>query len=100
MKFDFKELWYAFRVGHSTYLAYFFGFSNFVLIIYNFFISSVVEVPFWIFALLLIGLYPPFSAAIGKLHIKKQLKTDTRIHLKIVMDELKIIRREIKELKN
>ena len=96
---NFKELWYAFRVGHSTYLAYFFGFSNFTLIIYNFFISSIVEIPFWVFVVLMIGVYLPLSSGVGSLHIKKQLKTDTTIHLKIVMDELKEVKQILKELK-
>jgi hypothetical protein len=84
-----KRNWYEFRVGHSHYLAYFLGVSNFLLLFYNFLITSIIDIPFWLFVVFSVFSYIPLATLIGKIHIKKQMKTETSITMKVVVDEIR-----------
>ena len=80
----FKRRWFDFRMGHGTYLTFLLGFTNFLLIVYNF---LILQIPFLnslfptIFYFSTIGLlvYVPLATYIGYLHNRKQLATDVTI---------------------
>ena len=99
-----KRNWYEFRIGHSHYLVYVLGVSNFLLLFFNFLISSIINIPFWAFVILSIITYIPLATLIGKLHIKKQMKTETSITMKVVVDGMNLrfdkLEKLIKEGKN
>lgn len=68
-----------FRYGHSTYLVFLMGFSNFILIAYNFVPQIKSAVGLVEFTLLFVLLYIPTAVLIGHWHIRSQLPTETAV---------------------
>ena len=80
----FRERWWEFRTGHSTYLIFMLTFVNFVLISYRLLIEKVPIfqkfVPeLWIFAVLFLAIYIPTAILIGYWHRRTQLKVENTI---------------------
>ena len=63
--------WWYFRRGHSTYLAFFLSFANFIVIQYNLYISKVLDIPFHIFALVFPVVYVSLAVFIGWIDRRK-----------------------------
>lgn len=57
--------WWYFRRGHSTYLAFFLSFANFIVIQYQLYLSKVLDLPFHLFAILFPIIYVPLAVFIG-----------------------------------
>ena len=112
----FRERWWEFRTGHSTYLIFMLTFVNFVLISYRLLIEKVPIfqkfVPeLWIFAVLFLAIYIPTAILIGYWHRRTQLSTENTIkrledpllaHIcRIILDTRigKSSKKEINELK-
>ncbi len=67
--------WWEFRVGYTTYLAFTFNFSNFILILYGL-TDWFKDIPLHIFGILLFCAIMPFATLIGYKHNRIQLKTE------------------------
>ncbi len=74
-----KCSWLDLRVGHSTYLAFVLGFSNFLLIGYYFLIEKYLEIHLWQFIILFALIYFPFAILLGRWHRKEQVPTDVKL---------------------
>jgi hypothetical protein len=100
--------WFDFRMGHSTYFAFFLSFTNFLLITYNFLVSDIQFLKdifpnmayFVVFSALA---YIPLATIVGHWHKKKQLATDITVQAyknpfyKMILDRLDRIEEEIKK---
>lgn len=71
--------WYEFRTGYQTYIVFLFGFSNFMLILYNFTPVFKDTLPLEIFAVIIFGVIVPVGVAIGYFHNKRQVPTESKI---------------------
>ncbi len=63
-----RRRWIEFCMGHTHYLYFLFGFSNFVLIAYNFGLDAIgagrpIGLP--VFAVLVIAVYAPAAVLVG-----------------------------------
>lgn len=77
-----KRHWSSLRIGHSTYLAFMLSVTNFILIGYTFFVSRVLPLEIWQFAIIFIGCYIPLAIFVGRWHRRSQLATEQ----KLIMD--------------
>lgn len=82
----FRQRWWEFRTGHSTYLIFLLTFVNFVLIAYRLLIEKVsffqeIFPDLWIFAIIFLAVYIPASIIIGYWHRRTQLKIENTIHM-------------------
>lgn len=73
-----KRRWLDFRNGHSTYLVFMMGFSNFILIAYNFIPSVKNSLDLIGFGIIFISLYIPLAIIVGRLHLQTQVPTEIR----------------------
>lgn len=74
-----RRRWMDFRFGHSTYLVFLMGFSNFILIAYNFVPQIKTALGLVEFTLLFVLLYIPTAILVGHWHIRNQLPTETAV---------------------
>lgn len=75
----FGRRWYEFRQGYQTYMVFLFGFSNFILILYNFVpqFKDIIDLPYFI--VLTFVIIVPVGVLIGHFHNKTQVPTESRI---------------------
>ena len=106
-----KNRWLEFRFGHSIYMSFLMGLSNFILLFFNFLImqSALANTIFgnlMIFASVFMMLYIPVGTLTGRWHKKSQYKTDQKTLLESnpplqkILDNQEKIRKDIKLLKN
>ena len=69
--------WFEMRTGYATYLAFGFGFGNFVLILHGL-TGWFRDYPLHWFAVALIAVIIPAAILIGHRHNRTQLKTERR----------------------
>jgi len=87
MKMDWvRRRWFDFRQGHSVYLIFALTFANFVLIFHRLLIERVeflneIFSDLWLFAIVFVLIYIPFSIIIGAWHRKTQLKIEAEVTL-------------------
>lgn len=74
-----RRRWMDFRYGHSVYLVFLMGFSNFILLAYNFAPTIKTSIGIMEFSILFLLLYIPSAVLIGHWHIKHQLPAETAI---------------------
>lgn len=73
-----KRLWYYFRIGHGTYLAFSLQMINTILLVYNFALKEFIP-DIYMMSILLFAVYVPIAVLIGKYHINNQFKTEFTI---------------------
>lgn len=82
----FRERWFDFRQGHSVYLNFIPNFANFILISYNFIVVTysidLFKDNIIFYAVVLVSLYVPLAAIVGRNHNEKQLETDMEAQAK------------------
>lgn len=71
--------WMEFTLGHSRYLYFLMGFSNFILIAYNFIPFLKELLPLYYFVLLFLFTYVPIAIFIGYMHKKSQFRLENKI---------------------
>jgi len=76
-----SKIWWAGRMGHSSYLMLALQLVNFLLITYNFLIegNKVFEAfvtDLWVFGIIIIIFHIPISILIGKWHTDTQLSVE------------------------
>ena len=81
-----RRRWFDFRQGHSVYLIFALTFANFVLIFHRLLIERVeflneIFSDLWLFAIVFVLIYIPFSIIIGAWHRKTQLKIEAEVTL-------------------
>ena len=69
--------WFEFRTGYGTYIAFVFGFSNFILILYGL-TDFFKHVPLHLFGIALFSTLLPLAIIIGYGHNRIQQKTESR----------------------
>jgi len=74
-----RKRWMEFRTGYSMYLVFLFGFSNFLLILYNFVLEISEIIDFLPFLILVIFIIIPISVLAGQIHNKKQLPIEAKV---------------------
>ena len=80
----FRKIFWASRMGHSTYLMFFLAFGNFILITYSYLLEGN---PFfekyisdlWMFSIVFVILYIPLSILIGRWHTNTQISVEMTI---------------------
>lgn len=77
----FGRRWFEFRTGYQTYMVFLFGFSNFILILYNFVpqFKDVLELHY--FAVITFLIIIPLGILIGHSHNKSQMPTESKIQV-------------------
>lgn len=79
----YKRRWFEFRNGYSFYLVFLFGFSNFILILYNLGLEHYPAlkdmIPFQYFVPLMFVIVVPLSVMLGHIHHVKQLPTESKV---------------------
>lgn len=71
--------WYEFRMGYQTYMVFLFGFSNFILILYNFAPQFKEMMPIHYFVVISFVIIVPIAITIGRYHNKSQVPTESKI---------------------
>ena len=79
-----RKMFWASRIGHSTYLMFVLAFGNFILITYSYLLEGN---PFfekylsdlWMFSVVFIVLYIPVSILIGRWHTNTQISVEMTI---------------------
>ena len=69
--------WFEMRVGYGTYMAFTFGFANFVLLLHGL-TDLFKDYPLHWFGIALVAIIVPASILIGHRHNRTQQKTETR----------------------
>lgn len=78
----FSTRWFEFRHGYTTYMTFLFGFSNFILILYNF-VPEVKEfIALHYFAIIVFGVIVPVAVIIGRWHHRRHLPTESKVAAK------------------
>ena len=74
--------WFEFRHGYTTYMTFLFGFSNFILILYNFVpqVKQIIDLHF--FAIIIFSVIVPTAVFVGRWHHRKHLPTESRVAAK------------------
>ena len=104
----FRRRWYEFRLGHTTYLSFLLGLTNFLLLSYNFLIaqipvlkdlfSSILQ-----FMVVCTIIYVPLAVYIGHWHKCTQLPTDLGVageknpYYTLILEKLEKIEKELHE---
>ena len=88
--------WFEMRVGYGTYLAFTFGFANFILILHGL-TDLFKDYPLHWFAVALVLVIVPASILIGHRHNRTQQKTEARTltHLNPYIDRIMPGSREV-----
>ena len=88
--------WFEMRVGYGTYLAFTFGFANFILILHGL-TDLFKDYPLHWFAIALVLLIVPIAILIGHRHNRTQQKTEARTltHLNPYVDRIVPNSREV-----
>ena len=79
-----RKIWWASRIGHSTYLMFLLAFSNFIIITYSYllegnaFFEKYVS-DLWVFSIIFVVLYIPASILIGRWHTNTQISVEMTI---------------------
>lgn len=69
--------WFEMRVGYGTYMAFTFGFANFILLLHG--LTDLFEdYPLHWFGIAMLLVIVPVSIAVGHRHNRTQQKTETR----------------------
>ena len=69
--------WFEMRVGYGTYMAFTFGFANFILLLHGL-TDWFKDYPLHWFGIAMIAIIIPASVLIGHRHNRTQQKTETR----------------------
>ena len=69
--------WFEMRVGYGTYMAFTFGFANFILLLHGL-TDWFKDYPLHWFGIVMIAIIIPASVLIGHRHNRTQQKTETR----------------------
>ena len=69
--------WFEMRVGYGTYMAFTFGFANFILLLHGL-TDLFKDYPLHWFGIALVAVIVPASILIGHRHNRTQQKTETR----------------------
>ena len=69
--------WFEMRIGYSTYMAFTFGFANFILLLHGL-TDWFKDYPLHWFGIAMILVIIPVSVAVGHRHNRTQQKTETR----------------------
>ena len=70
--------WWEFRTGYITYMAFMFGFANFLLILYGL-TDFFKDIPFIWFTLMMILVILPVATVIGYKHNKLQIRVEQKV---------------------
>ena len=78
----FKQIWFEFRMGHTTYLVLFLSFGTFATVQYKLLFQNISFINELIpnmvtFILVFIMIYLPVSILIGHLHLRKQVPIES-----------------------
>ncbi len=81
--------WFEMRVGYGTYMAFMFGFANFILLLHGL-TDWFKDYPLHWFVLATLSVIVPVSVLVGHRHNRTQQKTETRrlTHLNPYIDLL------------
>lgn len=71
--------WLEFRHGYQTYMTFLFGFSNFILILYNFVPQFKEFISLHYFAIIVFAVIVPVAIIIGRWHHRKHLPTEAKV---------------------
>ncbi len=71
--------WMEFTLGHNRYLYFLMGFSNFILIAYNFVPTLKELLDLYQFILVFIFTYIPLAILVGHWHKKNQFRLENKI---------------------
>lgn len=76
-----RRRWLDFRNGHSTYLVFIMGFTQFVVLTYQLVIKDVSTIKsifpnMWEYGIIFVIGYIPFAMLIGHWHLKRQYPVD------------------------
>ena len=82
-----QRRWSDFRQGHGTYFAYFLGFTNFSILVYEFVLKNIplamLLFPSLLhFLALFIACYLPLASLVGWLHRRYQMPIDISLSMK------------------
>ena len=69
--------WFEMRIGYSTYMAFTFGFANFILLLHGL-TDWFKDYPLHWFGIAMLLVIIPVSVAVGHRHNRTQQKTETR----------------------
>ena len=69
--------WFEMRVGYGTYMAFMFGFANFILLLHGL-TDWFKDYPLHWFGIAMVAVIVPVSIVIGHRHNRTQQKTETR----------------------
>lgn len=69
--------WFEMRVGYTTYMAFTFGFANFILLLHGL-TDWFRDYPLHLFGIFMLAVIIPASILIGHRHNRTQQKTETR----------------------
>ena len=69
--------WFEMRVGYTTYMAFTFGFANFILLLHGL-TDWFKDYPLHLFGIAMFAVIIPASILIGHRHNRTQQKTETR----------------------
>lgn len=82
-----QRRWSDFRQGHNTYFAYFLGFTNFSILVYEFVLKNIPLVlsifpTIFHFLAAFIVCYLPLAAVVGWFHRRYQMPIDLSLSMK------------------
>ena len=69
--------WFEMRIGYGTYMAFMFGFANFILLLHGL-TDTFKDYPLHWFAVAMIAVIVPGSIIVGHRHNRTQQKTESR----------------------
>jgi len=78
----YRQLWFDFRMGHSTYLIFLLSFGTFVTVQYKLLFQNISFINELIpnittFILLFVAIYLPVAIIIGHFHLRKQVPIES-----------------------
>lgn len=69
--------WFEMRIGYGTYMAFMFGFANFILLLHGL-TDTFKDYPLHWFGIAMIAIIVPGSILVGHRHNRTQQKTESR----------------------
>ena len=69
--------WFEMRIGYGTYMAFMFGFANFILLLHGL-TDTFKDYPLHWFGIAMIAVIVPGSVLVGHRHNRTQQKTESR----------------------
>lgn len=86
MKFDkefIRRRWLETRIGYGNYLVFIFGFSNFLLLLYNFIPIIKDKINLEFFVIIMFFTITPLSIWLGHMHNKLQIPVENKVSMQL-----------------